>query len=486
MSEKSVAIKGGLWMSVSTAVTMLTQFLRLIILTRFLEKSDFGIVSIVNMVVGLCLTFTDLGFATAIMYKQQISEKEFSTLFWIQFLLYTLIYLFLSLFAPLVANFYNEKTLVFLIPLAGISVLLQSLGKLYDSVLQKRYQFRFLAIVTIITNLTSLILAWFLAAYGFGVYSLILSTLFQIAVMNICLFVKGFHFQKIIFKFALRETLPMVKMGIYQTGTHIFDFLSYKLDVMIIGKFLGVEVLGVYDLAKELVVKFVGLIRTVVSKVALPILANNNNNDEAVKVRFLQITKIVALICIPICVALSVFSKEIVLILYGEKFYDAADIVSVFAFVTMITSISCFIDMLGISKGRTDLNFKNTIFRILITTPIVVVTSFFSINAVVWGQLLTAILAFFGFWKIVAINTYPMPLKLYLSQFSKCLIVICSVGGITWGLKYLGLFSMIDSIVFSTILYAIIFLLLLVLASKILLANEVRYVLNIFGKRRNK
>ena len=78
-TDKSVAIKGGLWTSISTVVTVLSQFARLMILTRFLEKSDFGLVSIVNTVIGLCITFTDLGFASAIMYKKDITQKEYST-----------------------------------------------------------------------------------------------------------------------------------------------------------------------------------------------------------------------------------------------------------------------------------------------------------------------------------------------------------------------------------------------------------------------
>ena len=59
MSDKSVALKGGLWTSISTGVVMLAQFGRVVILTRFLEKSDFGAVAIINMVIGLCVSFTD-------------------------------------------------------------------------------------------------------------------------------------------------------------------------------------------------------------------------------------------------------------------------------------------------------------------------------------------------------------------------------------------------------------------------------------------
>ena len=56
-NDRSVALNGGIWTGISTAVTLVATFARVMILTRFLEKSDFGVVSIINIVIGLCTTF---------------------------------------------------------------------------------------------------------------------------------------------------------------------------------------------------------------------------------------------------------------------------------------------------------------------------------------------------------------------------------------------------------------------------------------------
>ena len=423
-NDRSIALKGGFWTSVSSAVTMGTTFARVMILTRFLQKSDFGVVSIINMVIGLCITFTDLGFASVIMYKHKLTQREFSTLFWTQLFLFVLIYLVICSTSSLISTFYDESTLSILIPIASLSVICQAFGKLYDSLLQKQYKFRLLAYRNIISNLASLIVAWLMAAAGYGVYSLIFSTLSQTIILNIWNFIYGYKIQQIRFVFNFREIIPLIKIGIYQTGTRILDFLSSKLDVMIIGKLLGTESLGVYDLAKELVFKLVDFIRSVVSKVALPILTNNNSNDDSVRSKFLNVTKIVATLCIPLCLGIVVFSKDLVHVVYGEQYLDIAPIVSVFSVITIFTSITCFFDMLGIAKGRTDLNFKNTIYRIIITSPVVFLCSHISILAVSIGQLLATIIMTVIFWKVVVMNTYPISVRQYLSQFSKLLIVV--------------------------------------------------------------
>lgn len=481
MSDRAVAIKGGVWTGISTIVTMSTQILRLVILTRFLEKSDFGIVSITNMVIGLCVTFTDLGFASAIMYKKELSKNEFSSLYWIQFFFFTLIYFFVFILAKPIATFYKEQLLAVLIPISALSVLAQAVGKLYDSVLLKNYLFKSLMFRNVTSNIASLVLAWVLAAKGYGVYSLIYSTLFQIVFFNIWNFVTGYKIQKLSFVIKIEPVKPLIKMGLYQTGTHILDYLSSKLDVMIMGKLIGMELLGVYDLAKEIVVKFVTLIRTVVSRVALPILTNSNSDDEAVKKRFLSITRVVAYICIPVCLSVSIFSELIVKVLYGDKYVDAIPIVSILALTSMCGSIASFFDMLGVAKGRTDLNFKQTVNRIFITTPIVIVTSLFGLMYVVWGQVLITIISLTLFWRTVLMNTYPMSFKTYISQFSRYLIVFAILGGFMGLLMWINPISSIDNWYFQQVLYIVLYICLISFSVYRFLYDDCNYLKGLIG-----
>lgn len=483
MSDRTVAFKGGIWTGISTIVTMSTQILRLVILTRFLEKSDFGIVSITNMVIGLCLTFTDLGFASVIMYKKELSKEEFSSLYWIQFAFFAFVYFVVFILAIPISAFYKEPLLALLIPISALSIIGQAVGKLYDSVLLKRYMFKSLTFRNIISNILSLLLALILAVKGFGVYSLVYSTLFQIVFFNVWNLISGYKYQRLGFTLNIKPVIPLIRMGLYQTGTHILDYLSGKMDVIIMGKLLGTELLGVYDLAKELVIKFVSLIRTVVSKVALPILTNNNNDDEVVKKRFLSITKVVAYICIPTCITVSIYSELIVKILYGDKYFEAIPVVAILALTSMCGSIASFFDMLGVAKGRTDLNFKQTINRIIVTTPIIVVTSYLGLMAVVWGQVLITVIALTLFWKTVLMNTYPMPFRLYLSQFSNYLKVFVLIGVAMRLLMWINPISIVPNWYVQQAIFISVYIVLTIVCIKYFLRDEFAYMKGLIIKK---
>lgn len=485
MSDKNVAIKGGFWTSISMAFTMLSTMGRVMILTRFLAKSDFGLVSITNMVIALCSTFTDLGFASVIMYKQKFTDREFSSLYWIQFVLFLFIYGVIAIISPFIASFYEEPVLVGILPIAALSIVFQAIGKLYDSVLQKKYMFKMLAYRNIVSNLASLVLAVFLAWKEYGVYSLVYSTLFQIIILNVWNFISGIKIQKPKFVLDFNEVIPLIKIGVYQTGTRILDFLSGKLDVLIIGKLLGTEALGIYDLSKELVFRLVDFVRSVVSKVALPILSNNNNDDDVVRLRFLQVTKIVAFICIPICISVAIFSQDAVRIMYGKDYMDAAPLVSVFAIVTIFTSIASFFDMLGIAKGRTDLNFKNTIYRILLTTPVIALTSLISLQAVAWGQLVVTLIMVVLFWYIVVQKTYPISFKVYYSQFDRILIVTSSVAILVSILIYIvNVFAFIDNWLLRFAMYFGLYISIVTFVSSLYLKEDIGLFFKLIRKQR--
>ena len=437
-NEKQKAIFGIGWTTVSTAFTMLAQILRVVILTRFLGKSDFGIVAMVNVVIGFCTTFGDLGFASVIMYRQKLEKEEFSSLYWVQFLVFSFLYLAIVLLSDIISSSYGEPLLGKLIPISALSILFLAIGKLYDSVLQKRYEFKTLAVRSIISNALSLVLAVYLACAGYGFYSLIISTLFQLLFYNIWNLVAGYKMQPVCFHLNLSsEIIRLLKMGLYQTLTRVLDFVSTKVDILLIGSYLGTDALGVYDLAKELVQKLVNLVKTIVSSVALPFLSNSNTDDKLVISRYYIITKVVAYVCFPICIITAVFSKPIVEIMYGKSFIDAYPLVAIFSIMTMINSIASFFDMLGISKGRTDLNLYNTLIRVFFTIPVIWICCQFSLNIVALGHLLLALALFFVIWVMIARKTYNLSIVEYYHQFNQLLFVFIPYSVMFYVVRYI-------------------------------------------------
>lgn len=478
MGIKEKTVNGAWWMFTSTVITSIVQLLRLSILTHYLQKADFGIVAIITFILGLTFTFTDLGFSSAIIYKQDLNRKDFSSLFWIQLIVFILLYLFISLFSPFVARFYNESSISYLMPIALLDLVLQGIGKLYDSILQKEMRFKEIAIRNIIAAMVSLIIAFILAKNGAGIYSLILSTLLNSAILNLTNFILGQKQYAIIPYISFKNSVGLMKIGLYLTGTQILDYISSKIDVMIIGKFLGTEILGIYNLSKEILYKLIILINTIGNKVTLPILAKAQNDTLVLCSYYKKALHIISSINIPIVGIISVLSLQIVEFLYGNDYIESAKIISILSIWAVLACITNPQGLLAVATGRTNLSFNYTVIRICISLPIVIFTSMISIESIAWGQcVLAAIMMYYG-WKMQIYKIIKLTFKDYISVILPQLLINCIV--ILFMVLLINFLSLSMLPIFQIIIYSMIYILIYILLYAIIRYRDLKSLILFF------
>ena len=447
------------WSSLSTIVNGLTQVLRLSILSRFLEKNDFGIIAILTFIVGLTQVFSDMGFSAAIMSQKNLKRYEFLNLYWIQFFLFFITFIIISCFSYPIALFYETPTLIVLIPIILLELPILGIGKLYDTILQKNLQFKTIAIRNIVAATSSLLLAVILAYVGYGVYSMVLSIVFNALVINIWNFVKGQAEYKIQFqRIDLKSTSTLIRVGLYQMGTQILDYISSKLDILIISISLGTNELGIYNLAKELILKFVMVINSIVSKVMLPILAKYQDNMPQMKRLFLGFIGKLSLTNAPIITFIVLFNDLIVRIFYGENYMEAGPIIQIMAIWSMFVVISMPNSFVAIATKRTDITFIYTIIRIIIMSVLLYAFARTSLIYAAWTMIGAYIIIFFVNWRILLKKILNLELSEYLIAFYK------SWGGFaaitiltTWGTQNFSLATKLLTFVLLTICYFVLF-----------------------------
>lgn len=460
---KQQAISGVKWTTIATLTTAIIQLLRLSILTRYLEKSDFGIIAILTFVLGLTNTFADLGFSSSIMHKQRLTEIQFSSLYWIQFIFFIFLFGIGTLLSPLISNFYNVDSISYLLPIVLLDLIFMGIGRLYDTVLQKDLLFKKIAIRNIITALASLLVAIVLAIRGYGIYSLILSTLFQTFLFNIWNFVSGQKCLKLRWTININEVYPLVKIGFYQTGTQLLDYFSAKFDVLIIGKLLGTEALGIYNLAKEFVMKVILLINSIANKVVLPLFAKFQNDHNLLRENYCKVINILSKINFPICVLICILSKQIVYIIYGNEYEDVALLMSILSLWSIFLTIGNPIGNIAIATGKTNLSFKYTILRIVLAIPILYFACLINIVAVAWSNVIMSFLLFLLGWKLLLNKIIGLSFKQYISSISKEVISSLLIGLILYVIVSDNILNLNDNAFIQSVLYGCLVIFIYVL-----------------------
>ena len=281
-----------------------------------------------------------------------------------------------------------------------LDLLFTGFGKLYETVLQKNFQFKVLAIRNIVSCVLSLILAVIMAVMGCGVYTLVVSTLFASAFLGIWNFVLGQKHIRLQFTCFVKENIPLVKIGLYQTGTQIVDYLCTKLDVLIIGKLLGMDALGLYNLSKELIFRFVQIINSIVNKVLTPAFSKIQNEKERMCNTYCNVMRGLTSLTFPVLTIIAILSVQIIGILYGNGYQDAGQLTAILALAAVGTAVGNPVRNIIVATGRTDLTFKYVWVRSVFTIPCVYICSLHSIEMVAWGQVLLSVIDYYLQWRM--------------------------------------------------------------------------------------
>lgn len=435
-SEKRNILYGLGWTSLSTLINGLTQILRLSILSRFLTKEEFGIIAILTFILGLTQIFSDLGFSASIMSQKNLSRNDFLNLYWCQFAVYNIVMIAIMSLSPLIADFYQSPMLTILIPLIMLELLFISLGRLYDTVLQKNMQFKTIAIRNMVTSIASLIIAIILAVFGCGIYSLVLSTLLYTLSINVWnLFAGQAQYKLGLKKIDFKGTRKLMSVGYFQMGTQIVDYLASKLDIIIISIYLGVGELGVYNLAKELVLKFVTVINSIANKVMLPVLAQKQENITALKNTFNSFIEKLSLLNAPIVGFMIVFSSQIVQLFYGSAYLSSSDIVKILSIWSLFVVLGQPNALLAIATKKTNVSLNYSLIRLFIMAILLFSFARYSLLATSLTMLTAYLIMFLVNWRMLLKKTLFMPLSEYLGLFirswgfvSLIVVITLSVG----------------------------------------------------------
>lgn len=436
MNFKENAIKGVRWTSFSTIVLAVTQLVTTGVLVRLLDKSDFGLMAIIMVVKGFADLFMDFGITVAILHKQDITNKEYSSLYWVNMLLGFVIYFVLLFITPLISSFYNEPELLKLIPLLCLAVPISSIGRQQKTVLQKELFFKNIAIIEIISAIVSLALAIYLAVIHWGIYALVLSNLIRYALSNIIYFFVGIKKVPIRFHFRMKETVPFFKIGMYNTGGQVINYFSSSLDVLIIGKLLGSESLGIYNLAKDLVIKPAAVVTPIISRVVTPLFAKMQNEKENLLSNFFSVQQIVSNINAYIYLGILLLAYPIVRLYYGEGCDTCIPIVMILALYYMLREYGQPMSMVCIAKGRTDIDMWWNVLVLCISPVFVAVGASYSIETVAVSLLLFIILMFFPGWYMYAKRLLGVSCYLYYKSLLSTLKLFFLPAVITLGFVY--------------------------------------------------
>src|SRR5437763_1125433 len=111
-----------------TGVQLLIQ----IILARLLLPSDYGIIALIVIFISISQIFVQSGFATALIQKKEVTDSDYSSVFYLTLIAAFLFYLILFLAAPFIAVFYNQPLITSVLRVLGLTLFFGAINSIQN------------------------------------------------------------------------------------------------------------------------------------------------------------------------------------------------------------------------------------------------------------------------------------------------------------------------------------------------------------------
>jgi O-antigen/teichoic acid export membrane protein len=352
MSLTTTATTGVKWSSASHFGRRALSLATNIVLARLLAPSDFGLVGMAAVVIGFVEVFRDMGTAAAIIQRPKVSELLLSSIFWINAVFGCLAMAVLLLVAPLFGLFYQSASVVPVLQMLSFSFPLSGLGILQQAMMERRLAFQTLAKIEIVTAAVASAVGILSALSGFGVWSLVYQTLVSTLLTTVLLwFVTRWRPR---FAFSWNETRSVMRFSINLTAFNVFNYFARHSDNFLIGRYLGAEALGYYDLAYKLMVYPLQGISAVIGRVMFPLYAQLQDDLKTFRSAFLSVAWAIAFVSFPMMLGLAVVAQRFVLTVFGDKWEPVIGLLVIFAPLGAIQSVATTVGSIYQARGRTD------------------------------------------------------------------------------------------------------------------------------------
>ena len=117
---KEVAASGMIWNALQKYAVLGVMFVSSIILARLLTPYDYGCIGMLEIFITIATIMIDGGFGSALLQKKRPTQEDYSTIFYWNLFVSTVMYIILFLSAPVIADFYNIELLSSVLRIQGL------------------------------------------------------------------------------------------------------------------------------------------------------------------------------------------------------------------------------------------------------------------------------------------------------------------------------------------------------------------------------
>ncbi|MCC6461760.1 MAG: oligosaccharide flippase family protein [Saprospiraceae bacterium] len=367
----------------------------MLVFARLAGPAAAGDFALAAGVMGFLSLFAEAGLGQALVQGPLLRQEGRAVLASLGVVLGLIFWLLLYWSSTGISAWYGRPELAGVLPLMGLSLWVAPVGAQQMALLTRDFQFQKVALIETVSAGAGFAVLVVLLSLNWGIWAMAYSFLLRQLVSaglgllwgQRCSFSPG---NRAIW----RELWPLLRFGGYDLASRWADFMANYLDKLILGKWLGAEALGYYQLAFTLCVLPTARLGHVLVRVGYPVFAKVQHDALALNEWFQRTAQQLVVLLFPLYLGIGLFAREIITVAFGPAWLPATPLLQAFAVAGLVRTLNGVFPYLCKGIGKPELLLRWMVYWTLAIN--VFLTLFLTLsptaNAAAWSRVAAKIL----------------------------------------------------------------------------------------------
>lgn len=361
-----------------------------IVLARLLEPEDFGTIALVTVFTSILNVFVDSGLGNALIQKKDADDLDFSTVFYFNVGLCTILYLAMFMVSPLIAAFYNRPELTSIVRVLSLSLLISGVKNIQQAYVSRTMLFRRFFYATMGGTIGAACIGIVMAYRGFGVWALVAQQIFNASVDTLILwFTVKWHPRK---QFSWLRLKSLVSFGWKLLASSLLNNVLGNIQQLVIGKMYTPTDLAQYNRGRQFPNVFIENINTSLDSVLFPVMSKVQDDINEVRNMTRRAIKVSCYIMSPFLFGLAFCAEPFVSLILGEKWLPSVPYMRIFCAIFVFYPVHTANLNAIKALGRSDLYLKLEVIKKVVGFATLLSTMWFGVIAMACGSLVVSVL----------------------------------------------------------------------------------------------
>lgn len=345
------------------------------VLARLLTPEAFGVVASISVVTSFADMFSDAGFQKYLIQHEFKDKKEFfqntNVAFWTNISISVAAWFVIFLFREQLADFVGNPGLGIVMAVAALSLPLTSFSSIQMAHYKKKFDFKTLFYVRIVTACIPLVVTVPLAFVTHSYWALIIGTLASNLANAVILTICSEWKPRLYYN--LQQLKQMFSYSWWILLESITVWLTSYIGTFIVSRYLSQTDVGYYKTAMSTVNQIITLISTATSVPLFSGLSALKNDKKRFEDLYYRSIRSISVFIVPLGIGIYLYRDTITAILLGSQWTSIADFIGLWGLMSSFTLIwGTYCNGVYNAQGKPYLSVLSQVLHLVVLIPVII------------------------------------------------------------------------------------------------------------------